>query len=80
VWEVGGGLLYSSSRTVNNSATAAIDGYTRFDATLAYLQKSFEFRFNLQNLTDRKYFEGSNAGRATPVRGRTLLASALYRF
>jgi catecholate siderophore receptor len=79
-WEVGGGLLYSSSRTLNNYATALIDGYTRIDATLAYLQKSYELRINLQNLTDHIYFEGSSAGRATPVRGRSVLASVVYRF
>jgi|CXWL01.1.fsa_nt_gi catecholate siderophore receptor len=79
-WQVGGGLLHSSSRTLNNYATAVIAGYTRLDATVAYVQKSFELRLNLQNLADRLYFEGSNAGRATPVRGRTVLASALYRY
>lgn len=79
-WEVGGGVLYSSSRTLNNYATAMIDGYTRLDATVAYLQKNFDLRLNVQNLTDRFYFEGSNAGRATPVRGRTVLLSGTYRF
>ena len=79
-WEVGGGLLYSSSRTLNNYGTAVIGGYTRLDATLAYLQKSFELRLNLLNLGDREYFEGSSAGRATPVRGRTVLLTGIYRF
>ncbi|HEY0859038.1 MAG TPA: TonB-dependent siderophore receptor [Albitalea sp.] len=79
-WEVGGGVLKSTRRTLNNLETAAVDGYTRVDATLAYLQKAWELRLNLQNLTDRHYFEGSSAGRATPVRGRTLLANVLYRF
>ena len=79
-WEVGGGLLYSSARTLNNYETAMVDGYTRLDATIAYLEKNFEVRLNLQNLTDKLYFEGSSAGRATPVRGRTALASVVYRF
>jgi catecholate siderophore receptor len=79
-WEVGGGLLYSSARTLNNYETAMVDGYVRLDATIAYLEKSFEVRLNLQNLTDKLYFEGSSAGRATPVRGRTALAGVVYRF
>ncbi len=79
-WEVGGGLLYSAKRTLNNYETAEVDGYTRLDATVAYVQKAYEVRLNLQNLTDRLYFEGSSAGRATPVRGRTALLSATYRF
>lgn len=79
-WEVGGGVLAVSRRTLNNFETAEVDGYTRLDATVAYLQKNYELRLNLQNLTDELYFEGSSAGRATPVRGRTVLASVLYRF
>jgi catecholate siderophore receptor len=77
---VGGGVLYSSARTLNNYETAMVDGYTRLDATVAYLENNFEVRLNLQNLTDKLYFEGSSAGRATPVRGRTALASVVYRF
>jgi catecholate siderophore receptor len=79
-WEVGGGVLYASQRLLNNFESAAVDGYTRADATVAYLQKNYELRLNLQNLTDREYFEVASAGRATPVRGRTLLASLIYRF
>jgi catecholate siderophore receptor len=79
-WEVGGGVLYSSARTLNNYETAMVDGYTRLDATIAYLERNFEVRLNLQNLSDKLYFEGSSAGRATPVRGRTALASVVYRF
>ena len=79
-WEVGGGVLYSDERWLNNYETARIDGYTRFDATVAYLQPSYEVRLNLQNLGDREYFEGSSAGRATPVRGRTALVTLTHRF
>lgn len=79
-WELGGGLLVSSARTLNNYETAAVDGYARLDATVAYLRRDVEVRLNLQNLTDRLYFEGSSAGRATPVHGRTALASVVYRF
>ncbi|MBW8831828.1 MAG: TonB-dependent siderophore receptor [Burkholderiales bacterium] len=79
-WEVGGGVLVSASRWLNNFESAAVDGYTRFDATLAYLQKDVELRLNLQNLSDKHYFEVGNGGRATPIRGRTALASVVYRF
>lgn len=79
-WEAGGGLLYSSDRYVNNFETAQIDGYTRADATLAYKQKAYDVRLNLQNLTDKKYFEAASGGRATPVRGRTAIVTVAYRF
>lgn len=79
-WEVGGGALYSSKRYLNNYETAMLDGYTRFDATFAYLQKAYEVRLNLQNLTDKKYFETASAGRAVPAAGRTAIVTVAYRF
>jgi catecholate siderophore receptor len=79
-WELGGGAQFASERWLNNFQSAKVDGYTRWDATVAYLQKSWEVRLNLQNLSNELYFEGSSAGRATPVRGRTALISGLVRF
>lgn len=79
-WEAGGGLVYSSQRNVNNFEDAVVDGYTRFDATLAYKQKSYDVRLNLQNLSDKKYFETASGGRATPVKGRSAIITVAYRF
>ncbi|EIJ41274.1 TonB-dependent siderophore receptor [Beggiatoa alba B18LD] len=79
-WEVGGGLIYSSDRFVNNANTATIDGYTRYDATLAYHQPSYDVRLNLQNITDEDYFETASSGRAVPVDGRAGIVSVQYRF
>jgi len=79
-WEVGGGALYSSKRYLNNYESAMVDGYTRFDATLAYLQKAYDVRLSLQNLTDKKYFETASVGRATPVKGRSAMVTVAYRF
>lgn len=79
-WEAGGGLVYSSKRYVNNFEEAVVDGYTRYDATLAYKKKSYDIRFNLQNLTDKKYFEVASGGRVTPVKGRSAVVTVAYRF
>ncbi len=79
-WEVGGGAVYSAERLVNNANTAIIDGYTRFDATVAYLTKKYDVRLNLQNLTDKKYFDTASGGRATPANGRSMMATLTYRF
>jgi catecholate siderophore receptor len=79
-WEAGGGLVYSSERYVNNFESAIIDGYTRVDATLAYKQKAYDIRLNLQNLTNEHYFETASSGRATPVKGRSAIVSLVYRF
>ena len=79
-WEIGGGAVYSSERLVNNANTALVDGYTRIDATVAYLTKQYDLRLNLQNLTDKQYFDVASGGRATPATGRTVLATLTYRF
>ncbi|HYD80648.1 MAG TPA: TonB-dependent siderophore receptor [Paucimonas sp.] len=79
-WEIGGGVLHSSKRYLNIYETALVDGFTRFDATLAYLQKAYDVRLSLQNLGDKKYFETASAGRATPVKGRSATVTLKYRF
>lgn len=79
-WEAGGGVVYSSKRNINNFETAFIDGYTRVDASLAYKQPGYDVRFNLQNLTDKVYFEAASGGRATPVKGRSAMVTVAYRF
>jgi catecholate siderophore receptor len=79
-WEVGGGLVYSSERMLNNANTALTEGYTRWDATFAYHQRKYDLRLNLQNLTDEEYFEVASGGRATPAQGRGVLGTLTYRF
>jgi catecholate siderophore receptor len=79
-WEAGGGLVYASERYVNNFESAIVDGYTRVDASLAFKQPSYDIRFNLQNATDKKYYEVASGGRATPVKGRSVLMTIAYRF
>lgn len=79
-WEVGGGLVYSSDRFVNNTNAVKLDGYTRYDATLAYRQTAYDVRLNLKNLTDEDYFNVASAGRATPAAGRSAQISLVYRY
>ena len=79
-WEAGGGLVYASERYVNNFESAIVDGYTRVDASLAFKQPRYDLRFNLQNATDKKYYEVASGGRATPVKGRSVLMTLAYRF
>ena len=79
-WEAGGGLVYASKRYVNNFETAVVDSYTRVDASLAFKQPKYDIRFNLQNVTDEKYYEVASGGRATPVKGRGALVTVAYRF
>lgn len=78
--QFGGGMVYVDDRYLNNANTSTTDGYARFDATVAYLADRYSIRVNLQNLTDKEYFEVASGGRATPATGRTAIASFNWTF
>jgi len=78
--QFGGGLIYVDDRLLNNANTAMTEAYTRVDATIAYIAKRYSVRLNLQNLTDKLYFETASAGRATPVAGRAAIATINWTF
>lgn len=78
-WEIGGGVVYAAERYLNNANTSIVDGYTRYDATIAYKQKHYDLRLNLLNVTDETYFETASAARATPAQGRAAVLTLTYR-
>lgn len=78
--QLGGGLIYATDRLLNNANTAMADGYTRVDATLAYIQPRYTVRLNVQNVTDAEYFEVASAGRATITASRAAIASFSWTF
>jgi catecholate siderophore receptor len=79
-WELGLGVLSTSARYLNNYETAQVDGYTRLDASLAYVHKQSTWRFFIQNLTNARFFEVASAGRATPAAGLAARLTMTYRF
>lgn len=82
-WEIGGGMTYLSSRYAANTDLVEVGGYTRWDAEIAYHQKKYDLRLNLLNLTNKYYYDTliqSDGGRAVPGIGRTILATATYKF
>ena len=82
-WEVGGGATYLSSRFAANTDLVTAGGYTRWDAEVAYHQPKYDLRLNLLNLTNKNYYDAliqSDGGRSVPAVGRTVLATATYRF
>ncbi|KAF3999906.1 TonB-dependent receptor [Glaciimonas immobilis] len=82
-WEVGGGMLYMSSRFASNTNVVSAGGYTRWDATVAFHQPKYDLRLNVLNLFDKHYIDAlipSDGGRSVPGIGVTLLASVNYRF
>jgi catecholate siderophore receptor len=82
-WEAGGGPSYMSQRYAANTDRVSVGGYTRWDATLAYHQPSYDIRLNVLNLTNKHYFDAlipSDGGRSVPGIGRTEMVTFTYKF
>lgn len=82
-WEIGGGATSSSKRFANNTDLITVGGYTRFDATIAYLQPKYDVRLNLFNVFNKYYYDAliqSDGGRAVPGVGRSAAVTVSYRF
>lgn len=83
-WEVGGGAFYSSDMEASlNGVTGELPSYTRWDATVAYVQKKYEVRLNLNNITDELYYIAAyqNSGnRVVPAMPRAGFITLRYNF
>ena len=82
-WEAGGGFTAMAKRFASNTNVVTAPGYTRWDATVAYHQPTYDVRFNLLNLTNKQYIDTlipSDGGRSVPAAGRTGLLTVAYRF
>ncbi len=96
-WKLGGGVEAKGDRyAYNPSGTGAIPtlpggtsfhpntvpSYTRWDAMLAYEQKTWALRLNVQNLFDKLYFDSlyDNGGFTVPGTKRKGTLTAEYKF
>lgn len=96
-FSVGGGAFYQSqvnggytdSRTIqggqlviSDEVTRAVPGYVRLDATAAYqLSPNVALRLNVQNLTDKRYYDKAYAAHyASIAPGRSAYATLSVRF
>ncbi|PKV76313.1 TonB-dependent receptor [Pontibacter ramchanderi] len=72
---IGGGFTYVEDRPVDDANSFMLPGYTRYDATMFYNSKRFHAALNVKNLTNVKYYEGSQSvtvimpGAPTTVQG-----------
>ena len=79
--EIAGGPTYVSHRFSSDTNANKIDGYTRWDATIGYaVTEKVTLRLNLQNLTDKEYFDSTAGGHTVPAPGRTAIASVSFNF
>jgi catecholate siderophore receptor len=82
-WEVGGGAFWSQERYIDDQSRAQIPDYVRWDAMLAYVQRQYELRFNVFNLTDELYYYGAyqnSPNRVLPGAPREAQVTLVYRF
>ena len=79
-WKIGGGVVYTGERYLNNGNTSMVDGYTRFDASLSFVQAQYQVQLNLLNVTDEEYFDVASASRATPAKARSAVLTVSYQF
>jgi catecholate siderophore receptor len=82
-WEVGGGLNANSGFFLTDANNAKVPSYTVFDATAAYVQRRYEVRLNLFNVTDELYYIGgyqNSPNRVLPGTPRSMALTMRYSF
>jgi catecholate siderophore receptor len=80
-WQIGGGMTYASERASNTSNTNTLPGYAKGDFTLAYFPwRNTEFRMNVLNVTNERYFDQVYQAHTPPAPGRTVLFTGNFRF
>ncbi|WP_426149770.1 TonB-dependent receptor [Pseudomonas sp. DC3000-4b1] len=79
---IGGGAFYVDKVYGDAANTVYVPSYTRYDAMAAYkLNKHVDFQLNVQNLTDKTYYDKAYASHfATQAPGRTVLLSTNFHF
>ena len=79
---VGGGASFVDSRFGNEANSVEVPSYWRYDAMASYrLTKNVDLQLNLQNLTDKRYYDqvfSTHYAHVAP--GRTALMSANFHF
>jgi catecholate siderophore receptor len=82
-FEVGGGAFWSQEKFLDDGNLGQIPEYTRWDATVAYVQKQYEIRLNFMNLTDELYYYGgyqNSPNRVLPGAPREVFLTLRYNF
>ena len=79
---IGGGAFYVDEVYGDAANTVYVPSYTRYDAMAAYkLNKHVDFQLNVQNLTDKTYYDKAYAAHfASQAPGRTVLLSTNFHF
>ena len=74
------GKTYASDSNADQSKTNYLPAYTRFDAMVAYDTRHYSVKLNLNNLTNRKYYDGQYGGHATVAPPREAMLTLSYKY
>lgn len=78
---VGGGARFVDRRYGNTINTRFVDSYWLIDATASYqINKHIDLRLNMNNLTDKYYFDRIIGGQVVPGAARSILISTNFHF
>ncbi|MTW12384.1 TonB-dependent siderophore receptor [Pseudoduganella eburnea] len=79
---IGGGVNYSAKIWANINNTKYVPAYTRLDAMASYeVNKNISLQLNVQNLTDKFYFDKSVSNHYAQVAaGRTAILTANFHY
>ena len=78
---IGGGARFVDRRYGNTINTRFVDSYWLIDATASYqINKHIDFRLNLNNLTDKYYFDRIIGGQVVPGAARSILIATNFHF
>lgn len=80
-WTIGGGALFQSDTFVNETNTAYVPAFWKFDAMVSYkLGPKTLLQLNLYNITDELYYSQYYQGHAVPAAGRSASLSLRHRW
>lgn len=85
-WKFSAGAIFMSQRFADTYNTASVPSYIVLNGMVAYqVNQHLDFQLNLNNITDRLYFNGVyysavDENHAVPGPGRTLLLTARVRY
>ena len=78
---IGGGARYVDRRYSNTTNNRFVEGYWTVDATASYqVNKYVDFRLNLNNISDKFYFDRITGGQVVPGAARTIYLSTNFHF
>jgi iron complex outermembrane receptor protein len=78
-FKFGGGLFHVSDRPVNNANLFFLPSYNRYDAMASYRFGAWRVALNVQNVTDKKYFD-SAGGVFHPMAPRQFFLNLSHAF